>query len=340
MKAILVKKGSGAALADVEIPEISEGEVLVKMKVCGLCGTDIEKIRGEYVASMPIVGHEPAGVVAGKGVGVEGLEIGDRVFVHHHVPCGECFYCKHGSETMCPSYRSSNIFPGGFAEYFRVPKWNVQHGAILKLPDGVSFEEGSLIEPLACCIRAINRWNIEGSDSVLVVGAGPLGLMHALLLMIRGIKPIVSDIKPSRLEMARKLGVSYTLDANNDVEQQVKSMTDGRGVDYAITASGSISAMNQALRAIRKGGKLCLFGVPSKGSVLDYDISEIFNSEISILTNYGATEKETNEALRLIERNGKLFSSIITHRYSIDEFSKAVEASISGEALKVVIYSS
>lgn len=308
------------------------------MKACGLCGTDIEKALGKYTASMPVLGHEAVGVVAGIGGDVKGFKLGDRVFPHHHVPCLNCYFCRHGSETMCQEYRKSNLDPGGFSEFFRVPGWNTSQGGVLRLPDNISFEEASLTEPVACCIRALDRCGVRPDDSVLVVGAGPVGMAHALILHSRKARVMISDVNEGRIGFAEAANVGPVIDASKaNVAETVRNETSGRGADLAIVASGSKEAIVQALRSVRRGGKVCLFGVPAIGSVLDYDMSDVYNSEVSIVSSYGAAEKDTNMALGMIALRGVKLASLITHRFHIGGFERGVETVTQGRGIKVVI---
>jgi len=307
------------------------------MKACGLCGTDLEKIRGEYTASAPVIGHEAVGLVEVMGRGTEGFEEGDRVFPHHHVPDYTCYLCRAGNETMCSHYRSSNLDPGGFSEYFRVPRWNAGKGGVLKLPRGMSFDVASLIEPLGCSIRSLRKCAVRSEDSILVAGAGPVGMMHALLLKRTNAKTIISDVSQDRLKFAQSLKVGKVIDANSEVPRQVLSETNGRGADVAIIATGSKAAILQGLKSVRKGGTVCLFGVPPRGSVLDYDISELYNSEREVLTSYGATEEDTKAALKVLAARGAEFGKLVTHRFPLDRFEEAVLAALEGTAMKVVV---
>lgn len=320
------------------VPPLRAGELLVEMKACGLCGTDIEKTLGQYTASMPVLGHEAVGVVAAVGDGVEGLKVGDRIFPHHHVPCLGCYYCRRGGETMCPEYRKSNLYPGGFSEFIRVPAWNVSHRGVLRLPDGVGFEEASLTEPVACCIRALDKCGVSPDDSVLVVGAGPVGMAHALLLVSHKARVMVSDVNKGRIGFAEAAKVGPVIDASKlDVADSVRKETAGRGADLAIVASGNKEAIVQALSSVRRGGKVCLFGVPVRGSVLDYDMSDLYNSEVSMISSYGAAERDTSLALDIISRRAVNLVSLITHRFHIEEFDKGVETVVQGKGMKVVI---
>lgn len=342
MKSVILASGKGghglrAELVDGAEPHPGPGELIVKMAACGLCGTDLEKMRGEYTASAPVIGHEAVGTVSAVGAGVSGYGVGERVFPHHHVPDYSCYLCKAGNETMCDHYRSSNLVPGGFSEYFAVPKWNVDRGGVLKVPAPMGFEVASLTEPLACCVRAIRKAGVKPGESVLVAGAGPVGMMHALLLKSMGARVLVSDVSEPRLRFAEKAGVGRVLDAKSDVPGEVTSQTGGRGADLAIVASGSQGAILQGLRSVRKGGRVLLFGVPPRGSVLDFDISGLYNAEQTMLTSYGATEVDTEEALKVLSSRGAEFADLITRRFPLTSFQDAVAAASTGEAMKVIV---
>jgi L-iditol 2-dehydrogenase len=343
MKAILLGKDAStglpkAGLKELEMPIPGPGGLVVKMEACGLCGTDIEKLRGEYTAAMPVLGHEAVGTIAAVGEGVGEFHKGDRVFPHHHVPDHTCHYCLAGSETMCEMYRSSNLTPGGFSEFFRVPRWNVSKGGVLKLPDGLDFEVASLVEPVACCVRALDKCDVKSGESVLVAGAGPVGMMHSMLLKSMGVNVIVSDVSEGRLEFAKSSGIRLAINAaKTGVPNAVKSETDGRGSDVVIVASGSPVAIIQGLRSVRKGGRVCLFGIPSNGSVLDYDIADLYNSELSVFASYGATEAETRKALAHISSNQPEFAKLVTHRFPLGKFDEAVDTAASGRGMKIIV---
>jgi L-iditol 2-dehydrogenase len=328
----------GAKLREAPVPRLRQGDLLVEMKACGLCGTDIEKMRGEYKAAMPVIGHEAVGVVAAKGKGVGGFEVGDRVFPHHHVSCGRCYYCRTGSETMCADYKTSNLDPGGFSELFRVPRWNVSRGGVLRLPRGVGFNEATMVEPVACCLRALGRSGVIEGESALVVGAGPVGMAHALLLRHMKAEVIVSDVSASRRAFARSSKVGTVLDpATEDVPEAVRSQTDGRGADLAMVASGSPRAVVQALKSVRRGGRVCLFGVPPSGAVLEYDLAGLYNQGVAFVSSYGATEAETTRALELVASRHVDFRGLITHVFRLRDFGKGVATASSGLGMKVVI---
>jgi len=341
MKAVFVKGNSAVSVDDVNTPQMADdGDVLVRMRACGLCGSDLEKVYGEYGMSSGRLGHEPAGEVVAAGRNARGFEPGDRVFIHHHVPCYSCHYCLHGDHTMCTEYQRSNITPCGLAEQFIVPEWNVSRGGLIKLPQGMTFDEASLVEPLACCIRAWSKCNFQKGDDIAVLGAGPAGMMHVLLARAFGAgKVFVSDINDFRLKFAERYGVKAFNPINaKDFIQKIKEQTGGRGVDIAVVATGSTKALLQSFDMTRKAGKIMLFGVPPKGSEMSYDVSKLYSSEHSLIPSYAASEVETNQAIRLISERRLDIASLITHRFDIKDAADAIKcAHDAKDAMKVVV---
>ncbi len=338
MKAVSLAGAGDARVEEVPRPTVGPGELLVEMRACGLCGSDLEKIQGEYTAAPPILGHEAVGVVAEVGEAAAGFGVGERVFPHHHVPCYDCHYCRRGSETMCAQYRRWHLDPGGFAEFFRVPRWNVEHGGVLPLPDGMSFEEGTFIEPLACCVRALDRLGVEVGDVVLVAGAGPMGLLLLQLLLLReAARVVVSEVSPPRLHVADRLGAHALLNPGEvDVVREVLRLTEGRGADAAVVATGSPRALDQAVAAVRRGGKVGLVGIPEAGVPLA-DVSRLVTREVSLVSSNAATERETRHALKLVEEERVDVASLVTHKVPLAEFPRAVKLAQTAEAVKVLL---
>jgi len=339
LKAALVNSQGRLELADLDVPRIARGEILVRMKVCGVCGTDLEKLHGMRVTP-PILGHEVTGEIEEVGPDVGTYSIGDRVAVHHHVPCHSCFYCMHGDHTMCPDFPKSNLDPCGFAERFRVPEINVRKGAVFHIPSGMSYEEAAFAEPAGCCIRGLNRLGVQLGENFLVIGSGPAGLTYVQLLRALGANLVLAiDIVESRLGCARKFGADATFNAANPGSTRaVLDATDGRGVDKVIVASGSSKAIESSLRFVRKGGRILLFGIPPEGSFLNFDASYIFIREISFVPSYSTTENEMSRALEMMASGKVKLTEMITHRFRLAQIEEAFRAAENAESsLKVIV---
>ncbi len=339
MKAAFVISKNQVRLADIQVPKPKAGELLIKTRAVGVCGTDIEKMKAESITGL-VLGHEVAGDVAEVGKGVKNFEVGERVAVHHHVPCYRCHYCRHGDYTMCDEFGKVNIDPCGFAEYFRVPEEIVSRGGVVNLPRNVSYEEGALLEPTACCLRAIEKSAIEPGDSALILGCGPTGVTQVQLLKEMGCGRILaSDILPERLDWARRFGADQILNASsNDFIAKVRRETEGRGADVTIVSTGSATAIRQGLDTVRKGGTLVIFGAPPKNSVLTYDPSLIFIREVKVMPSYSTSEIEMNATLGLVSARRIDLASLVTHRFDLSKSAEAIQfAASSKEALKVMV---
>lgn len=337
VRSALLDASGRLAVKDVPVPTLHGGDLLVEMKVCGICGSDLEKIRGGYTAAPPILGHEAVGVVREAGKGVRDIQEGDRVFPHHHVPCYGCGYCMAGSETMCPDYRKWHLEPGGFSEAFRVPPWNVEHGGVLPLPRSLSFEEGAFVEPLACTIRALDRFRVPKGSTILVSGAGPMGLLTIQLLPSYGAERIlVSEVSAYRLRHAERLGASTVNPREEELREAVLGETEGRGADLAIVATSNPEALLQAIESTRDGGTVGLLGIPEAGATLP-DVSRLLTQELSLISSNAATERETQRSLRMLAEGTIEVAPLVTHRVGLDEIAKGFALAESAEALKVVV---
>jgi L-iditol 2-dehydrogenase len=339
LKAAVISGKGAVELKESPTPKIGPGELLVHMRTCGVCGTDLEKIHGEHITP-PILGHEVAGDIVQIGEGVRGFQKGDRVLVHHHVSCRCCFYCKNGLETLCEAYPKSNLDPCGFADYFRVPSTLVEGGTVYRLPDSMSYAEGSQVEPTACCIRALRKAGVNAGNSVAIFGVGPVGLTHLQLAKAYGAAPIIAiDVLENRREIAVKLGADEALNpTSDDIPTAVSSMTNGLGADYAIVATGNLRAIEQAFSSVRKGGKVVLFGAPPRNAQLSLDASRLFLREIKFESSYSTSETEMRMALDLIEKKRINPSKLITHRFPLARALEAFRLAEKGEGtVKVVV---
>ena len=340
MKTASVKEPSVISVNEIDNPRLGSGEVLVQMQACGICGSDLEKVFGQYGQPSMRLGHEPSGIILDVGSDVTEFTKGDRVFTHHHVPCYDCHLCNHGNETMCPKYYETNLSPCGLSEEYVVPAWNVSHGGVLKISDSLTFEEAAMIEPLACCVRAWTKFLYREGDSVAVFGVGPTGMMHVMLAHTKKFSKIFCfDVNDFRLDFAKQFNITNSINSMDENRMQIiLDNTNGQGVDVAIVATSSLKALDDAIDMVRKGGAVMMFGVPSKGAKLDLDMSKIYSKEITLVTSYAASDSDTKEALRLIESSQINVKQLITHTYPIIDSQKAFDHARSGDnAMKIII---
>ncbi|MBT6469417.1 MAG: alcohol dehydrogenase catalytic domain-containing protein [Thaumarchaeota archaeon] len=340
MKTASVKEASVISVDQIEKPILNDGEILVQMNACGICGSDLEKVFGQYGQPSMRLGHEPAGIIVDVSSDVSEFKKGDRVFTHHHVPCYDCHLCNHGYETMCKKYSETNLSPCGLSEEYVVPAWNVSHGGVLKISDSLSFQEAAMIEPLACCVRAWGKFDYQDGDSVAIFGVGPTGMMHVMLAHTHKFSKIICfDINNFRLDFAKKFDITESINSmDENRKQKILGHTDGRGVDVAIVATSSLKALEDAIDMVRKGGTVMMFGVPSKGAMINLDMSKVYSKEITLVTSYAASDADTKAALELIESSQIDVKQLITHTYSISDSQKAFDHAKTGDnAMKIII---
>ena len=340
MKTASVKEPSVISVDETENPQLTSGDILVQMQACGICGSDLEKVFGQYGQPSMRLGHEPSGIILDVGSDVTEFKKGDRVFTHHHVPCYDCHFCNHGNETMCQKYSETNLSPCGLSEEYVVPAWNVSHGGVLKISDSLSYEEAAMIEPLACCVRAWSKFSYQEGDSTAIFGVGPTGMMHVMLARAKKFSKIFCfDVNDFRLDFAKKFNITDSISSmDENRKQKILDNTDGQGVDVAIVATSSLKALDDAIDVTRKGGVVMMFGVPSKGAKLDLDMSKIYSKEITLVTSYAASDADTKAALHLIESSQIDVKQLITHTYSISDTQKAFDHARTGEnAMKIII---
>jgi L-iditol 2-dehydrogenase len=338
MKAVEYRSNNDIRVVELPVPAIGPGELLVQMRACGLCASDVMEWYMQPRAPL-YPGHEPAGIVAAVGEGVARFVAGQRVFIHHHVPCMVCHDCRRGSFSQCPTFRATRLYPGGLAEYIRVPALNVQLD-VLPLPGDLSDEAATLIEPLACCVRGIDRAGIQPGDSVLVLGAGSNGLMLARLARLRGsTRVIIVDPIAYRRQRASAMGIDHALDPQaGALIEQVYAANDGRKPDIVLVTPSSIDAMQQGLELAGPGGTVLLFAPSPPQAALPITPNTLFFQEISLRASYSAGPHDTRQALELL-RSGRIQAeSLITHRFPLQDAAQAFQlVAKPGDALKVVI---
>ena len=323
-------------IEEVEIPKIGAGELLVRTEACGICGTDVLEWYRKKRAPV-VLGHEATGVVVEVGEGVTAFKPGDRVFVSHHVPCGVCRYCLAGKETACETLHTTNYYPGGFSQYIRVPKINVEKGTYL-LPDSVSFDEGVFIEPLGCVIRGQRVAGLKKEDTLLILGSGVAGILHLQLARLKGVsKIIITDISEKKLEYAKSLGADLTVNAHKEDVEQALLRFNGRRAEKVVLCTGAPSAYEDALRCIDRGGTILFFAVPDPSYRPYIPLTEYWRNEVTLTTSYGAAPKDLEEALKIISSKSLELSGLITHRLPLSETPLGFRLVAEGESLKVVI---
>jgi len=338
MLACFLDEPSKVIVRNVAVPKLSNNDILVRMEASGICGTDLEKIEGQ-LGPGGILGHEVSGHIESIEGSRGGLEPGNRVVVHHHVPCYNCATCFRGDFTMCDEFRRTNIDPCGMAEYFRVPSYNRIRGAVIHLPPSLSFEEGAMIEPTACCIRAIRRAQVQPHENALVIGLGPTGLTQLQLLKHETTgKLIGTDIIESRLGRARKLGADLTLDPRAEDVPKLVGKETVDGVDLAVVATGKERALDQAFASVRKGGRVLLFGAPAVGALYKLNVSALFSRQITLVSSYSCLEAEMHEAIKLVLERRLDLKSLVSDRFPLRDAASALEhAKTSRMAIKTMI---
>lgn len=337
MRVAMYYNNNDVRLEDMPVPRIGPGEILVKVVASGICGSDV--LEWYRIRKAPIVlGHEIAGEVVEVGEGVERFKAGDRVVVSHHVPCNTCHYCLSGHHTACQTLHTTNFDPGGFAEYVRVPPINVDRGAFV-LPDEVSFEEGSFIEPLACVVRGQRLANFRPGQTMVIIGSGISGLLHLVLARAMGTGRIIAtDISEYRLGKAREFGADAVINARDDVPARVREANQDRLADLVIVCTGALPAFAQALESVDRGGTLLCFATPEPGVDLPIPINDFWRNSMTVMTSYANSPYDAVVAIELI-RSGRIApSEMVTHRLSLAEtglgFQLVAQAK---ESIKVII---
>lgn len=315
----------------------AEGELLVKIKVCGVCGSDVTDWY--MIPRAPVVlGHEPAGEVVAVGTGVSDFKVGDRVALHHHMPCMVCDLCRRGAYTNCVQFKKTRLYPAGMTEYVRVPR-EIVAGDVLKLPDHLPYEAGSLIEPIACVVRALDRANVKPGDSVVIFGAGFNGVVFALLASHWGADKIaLLDRVPVRLQRAESLGIkTFNVDATN-LKDEIMAFTSGNGAGVVVVTPSKTAVIQSGLEMVAPGGTLMMYGPPAPGDNWNLDANYIFFKEISIASSYSASPYDTRRTLSLLANGVIDYKVLITHRLPLSQADEAWRMTkAAGDSLKIVV---
>jgi L-iditol 2-dehydrogenase len=340
MRAAVYYNNHDVRVEEMPVPEIGPGETLVHIKASGICGSDV--LEWYRVPKAPIVlGHEVAGDVVAVGEGVANVRVGDRVVVSHHVPCNTCRYCLSGNHTACHTLHTTNFDPGGFAEYVRVPALQTDRG-ILRMPDSMSYEEGSFVEPLACVVRAQVRAGVRPGSTVLVMGSGISGLLHIRLALALGAgKVFATDVSQYRLDWALKSGATGVFDAiaaGSQLPELLRAANDGHLADLVILGTGAPSAIDQGLACLENGATFIVFAVPAPGQDHPMPLNELWRREVSVRTAYGAAPNDLAMAMDLIATGRVAVTDMITHRLPLGRAQEGFGLVASaGESVKVVL---
>lgn len=334
MKAVVYRGINDMRVETVPVPAIGPGELLVRVSTCGICGTDLKKIHTGSHSAPRIFGHEMAGVIAAVGEGVTQYEVGESVMVFHHVPCDNCYYCRKGTPAQCPLYKKVGVTAGfepsggGFADYIRVMDFVVRYGGVVRIPDGVPFEQAAFVEPVNTVLKGQKMLNVASDDTVLVIGQGPIGIMHAVLAGRRGARVLTSDLYPERHAIAARYGLHNAIDAGNEnVVERVLAETDGRGADAVVLAVGGTALVRTAMDAARPGGKVMLFAQTQHGEVT-IDPAAVCVDEKTLLGSYSSSFGILGEVTEVVfggYRNGFDLTQLISHRYPMEKAVEAIE---------------
>lgn len=338
MRVAMYYSNRDVRLEEMPVPRIGPGEILMGVEACGICGTDLLEWYRRHRAPL-VLGHEVAGVIVAVGEGVQRYKVGDRICAAHHVPCNSCRYCLSGHHTVCDTLRRTNFDPGGFAEYVRLPQINVDRGIFL-LPEETSFQEATFIEPLACVLRGQRLAQLKPGQNVLVLGSGVAGLLHIQMARASGAGRIVAtDIAEYRLKAALKFGADAVAHAQEYSPEYLRQQTGGLLADLVIVCTGAVSAINQALKSVERGGTILFFAPTDPDITVSLSFNDLFwRNEITLTSSYGGSPADYATALELI-RTGKIrVGALITHRLSLAETGLGFQLVSRGQdSLKVII---
>jgi len=324
-------------LEEMPTPKIGPDEFLVKVMASGVCGTDV--LEWYRIKTAPrVLGHEMAGEIVEVGENVKRYKKGDRVFVTHHVPCNTCHYCLNGHHTACETLHKTNYDPGGFSEYIRIPKINVDRGTFL-LPDDMSYEVGTFIEPLGCVVRGQRLAQMTQGATMLIIGSGISGLLHLKLAKTMGIgKIIASDISEYRLKKAEEFGADAVINAKEDLPEFLRKVNNGRLADFVVVCTGAVEASNTAIKCVEPDGTILFFAVPQPGIDIPIPIVDLWRNEVKMMTSYGAAPNDLSIALELLSNHRVEVEDMITHRLPLEQTGKGFHLVANpGESIKVMI---
>ncbi|MEN2994731.1 MAG: zinc-dependent dehydrogenase [Thermodesulfovibrio sp.] len=341
MRVAKLYKYKDIRIEDIPLPEPSAKEALVKVRACGICSGDVMPWYIEKKAPL-VLGHEISGEIIKIGEEIKSevnLKEGDRVVVHHHAPCMKCFYCKRGDFVQCETWKKTKIIPGGVSEYIIVPEVNLKNDTI-KLPESLSFEQGALVEPVACVVKSLKRANIKKGDTILVVGLGVMGQIHIMLAKEFGAEKVIgADMVNFRLKKALQSGADYVVDVSKEnIYEKIRELTDGLMAQQIIVGPGSVNVIMEYLKLISRGGTLLIFTPTPPEERLILNVNDLYFNDITITTSYSCGPEDMKRALEFLERGLVKSDLLITHRFSIERTKEAYEITANAkDSLKCLI---
>lgn len=337
MKVAMYYKNDDVRIEEMPIPKINEDELLVKVIASGICGSDV--MEWYRIKKAPLVlGHEIAGEIVKIGKNVKKYEEGDRVFITHHVPCNTCSLCLDDLHTICDTLHKTKFYPGGFAQYIRIPEINVNHGTFI-LPEKMSYDEATFIEPLGCVVRGFRIMGFKPEKTVLVLGSGIAGLLNIKLAKAYGAKHIfATDINDYRLKIAKKMGADNTINAKENISDIIKKISNGKLADYVILCVGVASAVKQAIESVESGGTILWFAMTPPGVEVPVPFFDIWNKQIKMYSTYAAVEKDLTEAIELISSKKVTVTNMISHKLPLKDTEKGFKLVADAKnSIKVII---
>jgi L-iditol 2-dehydrogenase len=337
MKVAMYYNNNDVRIEEMPIPEINDNEILVKVQACGICGSDV--MEWYRLKKAPrVLGHEMAGDIVKVGKNVKKFKVGNRIFVSHHVPCNTCSFCENDQHTLCKTLHSTNFFPGGFAEYLKVPEINVDRG-IFVMPKEMSYEEGAFIEPLACAVRGLRIAGMKPGQSVLILGSGVAGLLNIKLVKAMGSNKIfATDIDDFRLKTAKEIGADIVINANENVPEKIKKHNDGKLADLVILCAGVSSAAKQAMNSVAAGGTILLFAPTEPCIEIPFPMFELWNKQVKIVSTYAGAPRDLKESIELIRSKKVKVTDMITHRFPLNKAAEGFKlAAKAKDSIKIII---
>jgi len=337
MKVAMYYNNNDVRIEEMPVPLISDNELLVKVKASGICGSDV--MEWYRIKKAPrILGHEIAGDIVEIGKNVRKYKIGDRVFVSHHVPCYMCKFCLNNQQTLCHTLHSTNFYPGGFAEYLRIPEINVNRGVFV-LPKEMSYDEGVFIEPLACVVRGLKTAEMKPGQTILIIGSGIAGLLQIKLVKAwKARKILATDIEEYRLKAAKKFGADVVINAKDDVPELVKKHNDGKLADLVIICTGVVLAIKQALKSVESGGTILFFAPTEPNVDIPFPLFDLWNKQITMVSTYAGSPEDINTAIDLIKSKKVNVLDMISHILPLSEAAKGFQlVAQAKDSMKVIL---